>query len=188
MAPLLVISGPSGIGKTYLVEQLKEHGFLPVLMTTTRPPRPNEVPGVDYEFLERGEYDRATEETADFFMNNEFFGHKYGIRRSAIERIWELGKVPVLAIYIQVVGQVIQAYPAAKRVYLVPAHVSLLQKRLRLRNGSDEPETSYRLEKAKEELALIRDLRYQALYDSIITVQDDGNESLIQCLIEFAHR
>lgn len=187
MAALLVVSGPSGIGKSYLVRQLGSYGYLPVLQTTTRRRRDGEIEGVDYEFLTLNAYLDVVSGTDDFFMDNEFFGHRYGIRRSAIEGIWEAGRTPVLVIYIGVIDQIARAYPDSRRVFLIPENGELLRNRLRSRT-SDTEEVEYRLSKAREELEMLENPRYRSFYHDILRVSGDDNTGLIDRLQMIVHQ
>jgi guanylate kinase len=184
---MLILSGPSGIGKTYLLQHLEPRGFSPVLQTTTRTHRDGEVNGVDYEFLELAEYERIVRETGDFFMDNQFFGNRYGIRRSAIERIWSIGRIPVLIIYIGVVDQIAQEFPDSRRVFLVPVRENLLESRLNKRSKNQE-EIRYRLTKAREELEMLEDSRYRNFYQLVLELANDDIRGLTQQLEEFVYQ
>lgn len=72
---MLVLSGPSGIGKNYIAKHLDVSRFFLVLKTTTRGSRHGEVNGIDYEFLSRDDYEKAEVEDKDFFMSDFFFGN-----------------------------------------------------------------------------------------------------------------
>lgn len=177
--PLLILSGPSGIGKTFLIQHINALGFAPVLMTTTRSPRPTETNGVDYEFLSITKYRAETTRTDDFFMDNFFFGTYYGIRKSAIRSVYQAGNIPYLFIYIEVIEQIIKTYPNSYRIYLKPHDFCLIEKRL----GNRDQDGISRIEKAREELLLFEQ-RYHHYYQKIVTVYDDNISSILRHLQE----
>lgn len=83
----LVISGPSGVGKSYLANYLTRTYFCQrILPTTTRPPRMGEQPGKDYDFLTTDQYHQYQKE-GRFFMSNFFFGNYYGIERRQLKKL-----------------------------------------------------------------------------------------------------
>jgi guanylate kinase len=92
--PLATLTGPSGGGKTFLVNELIKRPWAAQLTsTTTRPPRPGEVNGVDYHFISMGEFE-ASEAKGEFLQKVEFKGNKYGTRLCDLRDIYAQGKVP----------------------------------------------------------------------------------------------
>lgn len=179
---LLVLSGPSGIGKTHLTSILSAHGFVPVVMTMTRKPRMGETHGIDYEFLSHEEYAREISETDDFFMDNHFLRNDYGIRRSAVQSVWHKHCVPLLVIYIAVIEQVIKEFPFAKKVFLYPASLNIIEKRLLLRDGNIN-----RLADVENELRLIHLPHYRNCYDRIIKIDGDDVSTIVAEILSLFH-
>lgn len=135
----LIISGPSGIGKNFLVEQLKARyqTFDYVVTPTTREIRPGEVEGVDYYFLNPEQY-AALQVGKDLFMDNLVFGNRYGFCYSDVNRIIKAEKIPVASVTVSMVDQFLKAYPQSETLFLYPANLELLAHRMRKRGDKEE--------------------------------------------------
>jgi guanylate kinase len=156
---VLVITGPSGVGKGTLIQALRERlpGLELSVSATTREPRPGEEDGRDYHFLTDEEFDRRLE-AGDFLEHATYAGNRYGTLRSELERPGlrkESGAEPsglVLEIELQGARQVREALPEALQVFIAPPSMEALRERLELR-GSDTPEQiDSRLATARREL------------------------------------
>ncbi|MEK7757126.1 MAG: guanylate kinase, partial [Planctomycetota bacterium] len=99
---LIVISGPSGAGKTSICKALLEG--LPdtvwSVSVTTRPPRPSEVNGDSYQFVSRSEFD-AKEKAGELLESAEYIGHRYGTPRQPVEKALAAGRNVVMEIDVQ---------------------------------------------------------------------------------------
>jgi guanylate kinase len=147
---VLVITGPSGVGKGTLIQRLRRH-FPDVELSvsaTTRPPRSGEEDGRDYHFMDKEEFERRVA-AGEFLEHAEYAGNRYGTLRS------ELDRAPgglVLEIEVQGARQVRQALPEAVQVFIAPPSAEVLRERL-LRRGTDQPEQiARRLAQAEQEL------------------------------------
>src|SRR6476620_10758354 len=134
-APLIVISGPSGVGKTTLVDALLARKSLPLrraITATTRAPRPGEVEGVSYHYWTREEFSRAIERGA-MLERAEVHGKDfYGTPRSEVDPFRERGVGVILVIDVQGAGQVRARYPDDHLSVLVyPPTFDDLERRLR---------------------------------------------------------
>nr|ACO15159.1 Guanylate kinase [Caligus clemensi] len=153
----LVVCGPSGSGKSTLIKRLfKEFpsafGFS--VSHTTRSPRPGEVPGSAYHFVERAEMEKMIS-NGDFIENAEFSGNLYGTSFQAVESVVaDSSKVCILDIDAQGVRQVKNKEEPLQPLYVfikVPS-LEVLEERLRGRKTESEESLSKRLSMAKEEL------------------------------------
>ncbi len=150
---LLIISGPSGVGKTticsHLVSRLK--AILSV-SCTTRPRRDNEVDGRDYHFITREEFERRLERGAFLEYAQIYGGQYYGTPAEPVRRALAEGRVVILEIDIEGTIQVMRRYPDATSIYILPPTPADLQGRL-VGRRKDSPEAiQERLSKADGEI------------------------------------
>lgn len=151
---LLVLSGPSGVGKTTVADRLlREEGIERVVTATTRAPRPGEVPGVDYHFLTRDEFEEGIRE-GRFLEHAHVHENLYGTPRDAVEAGLRAGKNLLLNIDVQ--GAAILRETARDldtvSVFLLPPSPQVLEERLRGRGTETAGELERRLETARHEL------------------------------------
>ena len=171
---MLVVTGPSGVGKGTLIRHLCRH-FPDVRLSvsaTTRPPRSGEKDGVDYHFLDPAEFEERVG-AGDFLEHATYAGNRYGTLRSETEE----GPV-VLEIEVQGARQVREALPGAVQAFIAPPSTEVLRERL-LERGTDSPEViQARLKVAEEELAAQHEFPH-------VIVNDDLNAA-VQELVELA--
>lgn len=166
---LVIISGPSGVGKNTVVDRLVRAAPGRVersVTATTRPPRPGEKDGVDYYFLAPEEFARRRAEGAFLECFQVFAsGHWYGTLASDVaERLKKDGWV-LLAIDVQGTMTLAERFPEAITIFLLPPSEEELERRLRQRGTETERSIQARLARAKEELALASRYRYQVVND-----------------------
>ena len=150
---VVVITGPSGVGKGTLIrllrEQLPELGLS--ISATTRDPRPGEEDGVAYPFLGDAEFDRLVADGA-FLEHAEYAGRRYGTLRDELERRSGAGEPVVLEIEVEGARQVRAAMPGALQVFIAPPSREALRERL-VGRGTDAADViERRLEGAEREL------------------------------------
>ncbi len=151
---MLILSAPSGTGKTTLARRLLDtvpDGLFSVSVTT-RPPRGQERNGVDYYFVDAATFDGMVAEDA-FLEWAEVHGNRYGTpRRPTLEAIGE-GRVVVFDIDVQGGKQILARHPDAASVFVLPPSLSELERRLRGRGTDDEAVVRRRLASARAEIA-----------------------------------
>ena len=153
MSRVIVITGPSGVGKGTLIRLLRDElqGLGLSVSATTREPRPGEVDGVDYKFLSDAEFDSLLEQGA-FVEHAEYAGRRYGTLRSELERRAAAGEPVVLEIEVEGARQIRDALPGALQVFIAPPSREALRERL-VGRGTDSAEViAKRLEVAEREL------------------------------------
>ncbi|HEX8976341.1 MAG TPA: guanylate kinase [Solirubrobacteraceae bacterium] len=153
MARVIVITGPSGVGKGTLIRGLLQR--VPELelavSATTRAPRPGEQPGADYHFLTGEEFEQRVA-AGDFVEHATYSGASYGTLRAELERRLRDGVPVVLEIELQGARQVREAMPEALAVFIAPPSREALRARL-VGRGTDAPEQiERRLQTAEREL------------------------------------
>lgn len=153
---LLVLSGPSGVGKNTVLNALMMQNPLVrySISATTRPPRPGEVDGRNYFFLSEEEFDRRAA-AREFLEWAEFCGHRYGTPRSYVEKTLAAGHHVVLDIDVQGARRVREAMPEAVLAFLLPPSWEVLEARIRTRGSDPEDAICQRLATAREEIAAL---------------------------------
>ena len=170
-AKLVVVSGPSGAGKTTVLKRVFESAPMPLKVSvsaTTRPPRPGEVDGVDYHFLTEEEFARRRQR-GEFLECFQVFGrgYWYGTLLGEVIPSLEAGKWVILEIDVQGALAVIQRYPQAISIFVRPSSVEELERRLRGRRTETEEALQRRLQQARDELARAGQYQYQVINDDV---------------------
>lgn len=151
---LVVVAGPSGVGKSTVVRkaiELNPDVWLSV-SATTRSPRPGEQDGTDYLFLSDEQFDRVRAK-GGFLESAAFAGNRYGTPRESVESRLAQGVDVLLEIDLQGVRQVREAMPHASTVFIAPPSWEVLRDRLTSRGTEDDAAVARRLVVAREELA-----------------------------------
>ena len=151
---LTVITGPSGVGKGTLVNQLlQRHPEIWLsISATTRLPRTGEADGVQYLFLSRDDFEQRVA-AGGFLEWAEFAGNLYGTPRQPVEAKLAQGRPVLLEIELEGARQVRQSFPAAFQLFLKPPSLAELERRIRGRGTDSEEAIVRRLERARVELA-----------------------------------
>ncbi len=150
---LVVISGPSGVGKTTIVHSVKD-AFDAVfsVSATTRPKSDAEVDGQDYFFISDEEFDQKLENN-EFLEHAQVFGcHRYGTLREPVLTTLETGKIMLLDIDVQGGVQVCNNMPESVRIFILPPNEQELLRRLEERGREDEDSIQRRFREAKCEI------------------------------------
>ena len=170
---MLVLSSPSGAGKTTISRRLLdiEPDLVLSISATTRPMRPSEQAGVDYHFVDHATFDRMVAESA-FLEHAKVFDHQYGTPRAAVEQSLAVGRDVLFDIDWQGTQQLAQSARAdLVSVFILPPTIAALEQRLKTRAQDSAEVVARRMAKAADEMS------HWAEYDYII-VNDDLEVSI----------
>ncbi len=165
---LLIISGPSGTGKGTLVKKLMESdpSISFSCSATTRAPRPGEIDGVHYHFIDDTAYDCLLSEDA-FLEHATVHGHRYGTLKREVEEQLASGKNVLLDIDPQGAINVMNHVCDYVSVFILPPSFSALRVRLHTRNTDDPVEIERRLRNARREVLNIGKYHYAVVNDDL---------------------
>jgi guanylate kinase len=173
---VIVISGPSGAGKTTVLRELlaKCDRLVPSVSATTRQPRPGEVNGRDYYFLSPEEFQQRRQR-GEFLECAEVFnqGFWYGTLKDEVAPRLAAGKWVVLEVDGQGTRAVVERYPDAVTIFVQPETLEELERRLRKRGTESEGALQRRLEVARGEVASAGMYRYQVTNQTIGRAVDE---------------
>jgi len=166
MGRLIVLTGPSGVGKGTLLRSLRQrHPELSLsISATTRAPRPGEVHGIDYYFVTRPAFERMVA-NGDLLEWAEFAGNLYGTPRSFVEEQIAQGKWVILEIETEGARQIHRVFPHALRIFILPPSLAELEFRIRHRGQDSEEAIARRLQRAREEIAAADEFDIQVVND-----------------------
>jgi guanylate kinase len=164
---LIVISGPSGVGKDTLIKRLLEldHNLVYSVSGTTRERRPGEVPDQNYTFLTREQFEELAAK-GTFLEHATYNGNLYGTFRDRVERARNEGRDVVLKIDVQGAEQVREKVPDGVFIFLAPPSIRELERR-RVQRNSEPPEEIAERRKIAE-----IEMRFAPKYDHVV-VNDD---------------
>ncbi|MDP3951536.1 guanylate kinase [Microbacterium sp.] len=168
---LLVLAGPTAVGKGTVAAHIREnHPEIHLsISATTRPPRPGEIDGVHYFFVDDAEFDRMIAEDALLEHAIVHNRSRYGTPRAPIDKALSEGKTVLLEIDLQGARQVRAAEPSATLIFLLPPSWDELVHRLVGRGTEDEEERARRLRTAKVELAAQSEFDYRIVNEDVAT-------------------
>ncbi len=177
---VIIISGPSGVGKGTVIRQLLERHpqFELSVSVTTRAPRQGEVDGREYHFVSRDEFLRQVDNN-NFLEWCEVHGNLYGTYRSEVERRIQSGQDIILEIDTQGAQKVRTQIPGAITIFIAPPSPEELLKRLKQRNTENHADLGIRLTQAEKELNL------SEAYDQVVVNNDV--DATVQDIVNYIH-
>jgi guanylate kinase len=165
---LIIVSAPSGAGKTTLVAGAlgRDNRARPSISFTSRRPRAGEKQGVHYHFVSRAEFE-AMIANGDFLEWAEVHGNLYGTSRRAVEEVRSSGSDVILTIDIQGAAQARQLFPDAVSVFIMPPSLDALAERLESRGTDTAHDRRLRLESALQEMEQYVNFDYVVINDDL---------------------
>jgi guanylate kinase len=158
---LIVVSGPSGVGKDSVIQALKRRE-LPmhvVVTSTNRKPRPNEVNGVDYYFISTAQFEEMIR-CDELIEHAIVYGDYKGIPKAQIRDAFATGKDVILRVDVQGAARLRQLFPEAVLIFLMPANMDEWIRRLEDRHSETEESLRRRITTAKGELEHLDEFDY----------------------------
>ncbi len=163
---LIIVSAPSGAGKTSLVAALvaDDDSLCVSVSHTTRPKRPKEEDGVNYHFTDEQTFLNMLQD-GDFLESAEVYGHRYGTSQKWVNEQLEKGLDVVLEIDWQGAAQIRNLYPESCYIFILPPSLETLTERLRHRAQDDEAIIAKRMEEARTVLQHVCEADYMVVND-----------------------
>ena len=174
---LVILSGPSGVGKGTVRKEIMSRGKLQLdysISMTTREPRAREIDGVDYYFVSEKEF-KDNIAKGNFLEWAEFVGHFYGTPKDKVEALRNQGRNVFLEIEINGATQVMKQVkdPGVVSIFLMPPSIDALEKRIRKRKSESEEIIQERLTKGEKEMTMTDNYDYVVLNDRIERAADE---------------
>ena len=179
---LIVISGPSGVGKDSVVGAMQARGwpFHFVVTATTRPPREDEVHGVDYYFITKGEFAEMIE--ADELLEYAFVYNDYkGIPKFQVRQALSSGQDVVMRLDVQGAATIRELYPEALLIFLTTDTEEELVERLQARKTETSVELKLRIATARRELKRVEE------FDYVVVNRDDQLDKSVDIIEAIIH-
>jgi guanylate kinase len=179
---LIVISGPSGVGKDSVITRMKERHmpFHFVVTATTRPPRPEEIPGVDYIFVST---DRFAEmiENGELLEYNIVYNDYKGIPKDQVRQAQTSGQDAILRIDVQGAETIRELCPQALSIFLAPESEAELIERLTQRKSETPEGLKLRIATARQEMKRMHE------FDYVVVNRDGSLNGSVDAIIEIIH-
>lgn len=166
---LLVLSGPSGVGKGTVKSEIvktKAFEFEYSVSMTTRSPRPGEVDGKDYYFVSKEEFTQAIQ-TDGLLEYNEYVGNYYGTPLAPVKKLLKEGKDVLLEIDVNGAKKVREQMPDGVFIFLTPPDLTTLKSRLEHRGTDSDEVIAGRLKQARKEILMMSDYDYAVVNDTV---------------------
>jgi len=175
---LIVISAPSGAGKTTIAHEiLRRNASLTFSVSaTTREKRDNEIEGVDYFFITREDFERR-KQRGEFIECEEIYGDYYGSLKSEVERAINAGKSIVFDVDVKGAMSIKKQYPKdAVLIFIKPPSIEVLKDRLMKRGTESESELEKRLQRVEMEMDQAQHFDYVVVNDNLQKAINEVNE------------
>jgi len=179
---LIVISGPSGVGKDTVLQRLKERNlpFHFVVTVTSRPARPGETHGVDYFFVSENEFKRMIDED-ELLEHALVYGEHKGIPRQQVREALDSGKDVILRVDVQGAATIRELEPNAVLIFLTTKDEDELINRLKSRKTESPEKLKVRIETARQEYKRIDEFDYQVVNrENVLDETVDSIKAIIQ--------
>ena len=166
---LIVLSGPSGVGKDAVLQGIKKRGYpLHYAVTaTTRPRRKKETDGVDYHFVSKAEFEKMIEK-GELLEWAKVYGNLYGVPKSELQQAMDEGKDMIVKVDVQGAASIKKAVPQAVFIFLAPPSMEDLKRRLKQRKTESSIDLEVRIKAAEREMNSL------SMFDYVVVNHKDG--------------
>jgi guanylate kinase len=174
---MMVVSGPSGVGKDAVLLRVQERQYpvRRVVTATTRPKRPNEIDGVDYIFLDTETFESKLAE--DGFLESAIvYGNHYGVPRDQVNAALAEGVDVIVRIDVQGAETIKRLNPQGVFVFLAPPSMEELERRLRARKSEAAVDLERRLDTARQEMDRL------PMFDYVVVNENDQLDAAAEAL------
>jgi len=174
---MMVLSGPSGVGKDAVLSRIRELGYSQhiVVTATTRTIRPTEKDGVDYIFLDQDTFDKKVADN-EFLEWAEVYGNCYGVPKDQVREAISSGQDVIIKADVQGAATIKKLNPYGVFVFLAPPSFQDLEKRLRVRKTEAQIDLERRLETARGEMQQL------PLFDYVVVNADGALDEAVAAL------
>ena len=166
---LIVLSGPSGVGKDAVLDGIKKRGYPQhyAVTATTRPRRKGETDGVDYHFVSKAEFEKMIEK-GELLEWANVYGNLYGVPKSELQQALDKGRDVIVKVDVQGAATIKKTVPQAVFIFLAPPSMEDLKKRLKQRKTESSVDLELRIKAATEEMNSF------PMFDYIVVNHKDG--------------
>ncbi|MGA0275401.1 MAG: guanylate kinase [Dehalococcoidia bacterium] len=177
---IVVISGPSGVGKDVMIEKMIQNdqtGFHFTVTATTRAPRPGEKDGVNHHFVKVDDFINLIAQD-DLLEWAQVYGNYYGVPKQQVRAALGAGKHVIMRVDVQGAKRLRELVPEALMIFIQPPSLAVLEKHLRDRGVDTEEEMTKRLAAAGDEM------RQTGLFDYAVTNEEGDLDSTVQKVVD----
>jgi guanylate kinase len=166
---LIVLSGPSGVGKDAVLEGFKkiDYPMHYAVTATTRPRRKKETDGVDYHFVSKAEFEKMIEK-GELLEWANVYGNLYGVPKSELRQAMDKGKDVIVKVDVQGAASIKKTVPQAVFIFLAPPSMEDLNKRLKQRKTESSIDLEVRIKAAEKEMNSL------SMFDYVVVNHKDG--------------
>jgi guanylate kinase len=178
---LFVLSGPSGVGKNTVLDELFKNfdGVSYSVSATTRERRKGEVEGENYFFISEEKF-KEIKASDGFIESAVVHGHYYGTPKKFVDKKLDEGEDIILEIDTQGAKQVREKYPEAVYIFLLPPSLEELENRLDKRGSENDKSKNIRLKNAHQELKEVHNYDYEVINDSLSDAVKDIRKIILK--------
>ena len=180
---VVVISGPSGVGKDVLIEGMAGRGldYHFTVTATTRAPRPGEEEGINHHFLDVDEFERAIRDD-DLLEWARVYGNYYGVPKQQVRDALSQGKHVIIRVDLQGALRIKELAPEALMIFIHPPNMEVLRERLERRGVNSEADIATRLDSAAAEI------EQSVAFDRQVVNREGKLESAVEEVIEIVYK